>query len=724
MLGSAALPALELRSLSGTVAVSMEADGSYGVSDGASGWLFKGALPSAAAGLKSRQGSDTLGPYQELDFRYRDPAGAVRGSLRLYPSKGLVVFGQRLIQASVQAPQPFPDFRTLPQGLYDFSFKPENFAPPVFSLPEACTPWMLFNARDQAMVLSPASNFPMASLWGDGKARMASGFNGGVTRLPAGFTQRSLMALGQGVNATWEAWGRALCALQGKTRPASDADRLLKYFGYWTDAGAAYWYNYDPGLGYAGTLRHLVATYRQEGIPLGYMQLDSWWYHKSLSDPSGKQGGARNAKLPQGDWNRYGGLMDYSAHPFVFPQGLKAFTQSIGLPVANHDRWVDRASPYHRRFRISGIAAVDPGFWDEIAAYLHDGGSVDYEQDWLSEIYRHSPELAREPGLGDAFMDNMAAAFEKRGMSLQYCMALPMQFLQGSRYNNLTTIRVSDDGFKPDHYHNFLYASRLASALGIWPWCDVFMSHETDNLILAVLSAGPVGCGDFLGQEDKANILRAVRADGVIVKPDAPLLPSDASYLAEAQGRDRPLVASTYTDHAGLRTVYGIAYRTSDGQADSLSVDPKELGVSGAVYFYDELSGSGVVLKQGEALPIDFHEGSLSYFAVAPLGASDMALLGDAGKLVGTGKKRIAFYSQNAAGMTVSVLFAPGEGKLSLHGYAKSEPKVRAGTARPPVAYDPSSGLFSVDVAPDQALAGADSGGDKVRVLDVEFSKH
>jgi hypothetical protein len=722
--GTAGMPAMEMLSTSGTVKVSLDAGGAYRVSDAASGWVFGGELPSHATGLGTGRGSDALGPYQELRFRYRDPAGPLKGGLRLYGAGDLVLFELTAPRGTSTAPLPFPDFRILPQGLYPFSFKPENFAPPVFALPEACTPWMLFDSADHALILSPASDFFNASMWGDGRTRLASGFNPGMARLPAGFTHRSLLALGTGINATWDAWGRAMTGLQGKRRPANDADRVLKTFGYWTDAGSAYWYNYDPLKGYAGTLQDVAASFKRQGIPLGYMQLDSWWYRKSLSDPAGATGKPSNPKLPDGDWNRYGGLMDYTADPFVFPQGLRAFARSIGLPVVNHNRWIDRASPYRKRFRISGIAALDPRFWEEIAAYLQGAGSVDYEQDWLSEIYKYSPDLGSKPGLGDSGMDAMAAAFKKRGMSLQYCMGLPLHFLEGSRYDNLTSIRASEDGFKPDRYHNFLYASRLASALGIWPWCDVFMSYETDNLILAVLSAGPVGTGDFVDQVDKANIMKAVRADGVIVKPDEPLLPTDASYLAEARGLDRPLVASTFTDHGGLRTVYGIAFRTSDKQPDTLALDPGEVGAADSVYFYDYLSGKGAALTPGRALPVAFHGGRLSVFVVAPLGASGMALLGDAGRLVGTGKKRIASVTANPRGITAEVLFSKGEGRLTLHGYAANPPKVSDGSgAPPPVTYDSASGLFSVDVTADRARPAVDSGGDPVRALSVVFSQ-
>ncbi len=86
------------------------------------------------------------------------------------------------------------------------------------------------------------------------------------------------------------------------------------------------------------------------------------------------------------------------------------------------------------------------------------------------------------------------------------------------------------------------------------------MSTETFNLLLSNLSAGPVGVGDPIGKESAENIRRVVRPDGVIVKPDVPILPTDETYLAEAAGTTPPMIASTWTDHDSLRSVYVFAY--------------------------------------------------------------------------------------------------------------------------------------------------------------------
>src|SRR5579883_85025 len=133
----------------------------------------------------------------------------------------------------------------------------------------------------------------------------------------------------------------------------------------------------------------------------------------------------------------------------------------------------------------------------------------------------------------------------QEGIAIQYCMPLPEYFLASTRYQDLRTIRVSDDRFQRSRWDEFLYGSALARAVGLWPWSDVFMSSETPELILATLSAGPVGVGDPLDRIDASNLRRAMRADSVLLKPDVSLEPIDASFVADAEGTSTPMIAAT-----------------------------------------------------------------------------------------------------------------------------------------------------------------------------------
>ena len=429
-----------------------------------------------------------------------------------------------------------------------------------------------------------------------------------------------------------------------------------------------------------------------EQIPLRYLQLDSWWYQKTINGADGNPGGAtKNARLPAESWNRYGGTFRYEAAPELFPSGLPAFQKQLGLPLAVHARWIDRTSPYHSEYRFSGVASVDPRWWDHIVDYLCAGGVACYEQDWLSSIYESSPEMATKAGIADAFADEMANACRKRGLSMQYCMATPRFFLQGVKYGNLTTIRTSDDRFNPGKWRSFLFTSQLAEEAGMLPWCDVFMSRETGNLILSVLSAGPVGTGDKIGAEVKENILRAVRPDGVIVRPDRPIVPIDGAYLDEAAGRTSPLVAATSTASGGLKTDYVFAFPRRPDDL-KLRFQPKDTGFEGRGYAYDFSTKLGSFVDSTYFIEANLEPNGFGFWMIAPVSKSGIVLLGDLSKIVPTGKQRIAAVEDRASGLVVHVAFGAGEKSVVLDGVSRAKPAVSgAGSLQH---WDPDTGRF------------------------------
>jgi hypothetical protein len=715
--------AVDLPAMAGGLALHLdEASGAYTVSSAADNWIFGGSLKTAVNNVAVRSGKDRVGGYHEIAFHLEASDVPLTGSMRVYDQKSVALFS---MSADVDTPKPtipFPSFTKVPSELHSFSYADKVFSPPIFAAAKAGSPWLLFDDQMHAAIISPAAHFAVSIVTGDGKSEVSGEFRPTLAQIPAGFAQQTLLAIDQGINRTWDTWGHALTDLQGKDRPANDADPGLKYLGYWTDNGAFYYYHYDKDKGYAGTLLALADHFHQEQIPVRYLQLDSWWYYKSLTAPNGKEGKPKKSDLPQEEWNRYGGLMEYRAHPTVFPEGLAAFQRKLGLPLITHNRWIDTKSPYHQKYKISGIAGVDPGYWKEIADYCKSCGVVTYEQDWLNYISVYSPKLTSSPDLADAFLGGMATACRDAGLSIQYCMPLPWQLVQLSKYANVTTSRVSDDRFQPSHWRDFLYTSRLVGALGTWPWTDVYMSGETDNLLLSVLSGGMVGFGDEKGKENKDNLLKAARADGVLVKPDAAIVPLDASYLT-SMDKDAPIVSSTFTDHAGLKTAYVFAFTAAKAAQVEAHFHATDVGLSGPVYVFDFFAGTGKPMDAGADIVKDISPKQASYFIVAPIGRSGIAFLGDRGKFVGTGKQRVATMEDAPSGLKVDLLLAPTESSVTLGGYAPSAPQVtaQAGTAGD-VHYDGKTQYFSVEIKPDLSRSVQSDDGDPVRRVQVRLA--
>ena len=693
------------------------ARGDYEISSAESKWRFAGSFKMALAAAKTTRGKDLVGDYQQVSFAWNAGPTPMTGSIRIYKEQPLAIFSQTCGVAVEMPPAAFPAFTKLPANLHVFSHGLKEFAPRQFSASEISTPWLMFDDQANALIISPAAHFMVASMAGDGAQLVASGFNSKLCDLPSGFTQQTLVAFGKGINRTWDLWGRTILELQQAKRPANDADTVLKYLGYWTDNGAFYYYNYDLAKGYAGTMQALVESYRQQKIPLRYLQLDSWWYSKSTTDADGTPGKAKKIeKLPEGEWNRYGGTLEYKAHPYLFTNGLAAFQKSIGLPLVTHARWIDPASPYREKFKSSGLAMVDPKWWDDIAAYLKTSGVATYEQDWLDRIYNYSPAFSSNADTAETFLDNMARACREKGLTLQYCMPFAAHFMQGCKYENLTTIRTSGDRFNLGRWNNFLYTSRLAAALGIWPWADVFKSTETGNVLVATLSAGPVGIGDAMGAETKTNLLQAVRADGVIVKPDAPLLPLDHSYIADAQQKPAPLTASTYTRHGEIKTEYVFAFRRPKTSESQVEFSLAEIGVEKPACVFDYFAGTGQRLEAGGKVSAPLPKSGMVFYVVAPVGKSGIAFLGDRDKFVGTGKQRISSLQDSPGKLTAKVVFAETETVVTLHGYADVAPvvSVEAGQAGA-VQFDATTKHFSVEIKPDEKSPVDNSSADPVR---------
>lgn len=659
--------------------VLVTASGSYSITFQNPAWTFAGSLGVPATSIAQATGADGIGAYHEVTFAFTDTS-AKTGGIRIYDGTSAAVLTETYVAAASNTVAPFPTFTTVPQVPYHVTYGDTEFSPVSFAALTADSPFVFFDDDANTFILSAASDFMNAATAESPMGALSSGIDPAVASLPAGFSHRTVLVARPGINAAYATWGGVLTGLSGKKRVASDATPYLERFGYWTDNGAYYYYNYDTSIGYPATLQSVSSYFESIGAPLAYMQIDSWWYPKG----------------PQQLWtDKADGQYTYTADPTVLPAGLASLRQTLGVPLITHARWIDASSPYRSQYTMSNNVSTDPAYWASVASYLSSSGVAVYEQDWLNQNALPATTNLTDQ---DAFMDDMASAMAAEGIDMQYCMPLPRHYLQGSKYANLTTTRVSVDRFSSPRYVDFLHVSLLTSSLGAWPWSDTFDSSETDNLLLSTLSAGMVGVGDQTGTASAANLLQAVRPDGVIVKPDVPIVPIDQTFLDEARGIDVPLVAATYSDFGGgYRASY--VYAFNPGTSVTASFTPAALGYSGQVLVWNYFQSSGKVVDASAAYTEDLVDGS-SYYVVVPVGPSGIAFAGDEGKFVSLGKKRIPQVSDNGT-LTVAVAFASGETSVTLHGYAPSQPTASASVGSVgPVSWDAGSRMFSVPVTP------------------------
>jgi len=662
------------------ITVSVDPTGSYTVAFMTPRWTFGGTLGATATSIQTAPGSDALGTYRETTFTYMK-SGARMGRIRAYDATPVVVFGETST-AAVANTRNFPRLATLPPAPRHLTYSDLPFGEYTLTALTADSPWVFFDDTANTFILSAASHFMNAELNKEATGAISAGIAAQIATLPAGFEQTTVLVADAGINHTYDEWGRALLRFGGKTPVANDATADLAKFGYWTDHGGVYYYATQAGVTYQKTLDNVRTYFQQQAIPVSYVQLDSWWYPK----------GATNTWQGNGTTQR-GGEYLYQADPTLFPGDLGPFQTTLGLPLMVHARWIDPASPYRKTYKMSNDVSTDPAFWTMVATYLKGQGVITYEQDWL---YKDALPAVNNLTDQDAFLDNMAQAMAQAGINMQYCMPLPKHYLQSTRYPNLTTTRVSNDRFDRNRWKVFLHGSRLASALGVWPWTDVFKSSERDNLLLSTLSAGMMGVGDAIGAADKASIARAIRSDGTLIKPDLPIVHLDRSILEEARGTVAPTIATAVSQHAGGRATYVFGF-TDNGVA-TMSFTPAELGYTGSVYAYDVNRAMGRVLTAAQANVDSITD--TAYYVVVPIGPSGIGFLGEQGKIAPLGKARVASWTDDGA-LTATLSFAPGEAGVIVQGYAPSTPIASATSgAVGAVIFDSATRRFTLPVMP------------------------
>ncbi len=674
--GSNAPHTAENRVLRATI----KTDGTYELVFPNVGWRLIGRLPEVPAAIQTTHGKDAVGNYEAVSATYF--RGARKAEIRIYRALPVALF-QDTWSTAGQNKRPFPTFESLPAGLMKFSYQQTTFGIYEFGELGPEGPWSLFDKQDNVVMLSPADHFQVSRMEELPGGGADSSIVQTITTLPAGFSHGTLVVFDKGMNQTFSVWGSALLALGGKQRPANDANVVLAKLGYWTDNGARYYYKFDSQLGYAGTLLAVRDQFKKLGVPLGYMQLDSWWYPKGVD---GRWNSVSSA-LPDGEYT-------YQTDKELFPDGLSAFHKSLGLPMVTHARWISTASPYRERYKMSGNVIIDTDFWKSTSEYLADAGVITFEQDWLDHNAQTEINLT-DP---QEFLEDMSEAMFRKGITIQYCMPLPSHYMASTRYPNVQTIRPSNDRFNRDKWDSFLYDSRLASAVGLWPWADVFFSSELPNLILSTLSAGPVGVGDALGETNAHNLEAAVRSDGLIVKADAPLLPINSMYISDAETSGAPMVAMSSGSFGGQSVRYVFAYSRNPSE-ESVTVPLSSLELPGPVFAYDWVKHSDEVIPAGGSLRMKFEDG-WDYQILSTVSREGLAMLGDTQQIVTLGRQRIVG-RQDGGAIVATIKFAPGEKTRAISGYAVRRPVLKAISGEiKAVTYDERSGIFTSEVAP------------------------
>lgn len=541
------------------------------------------------------------------------------------------------------------------------------------------------------------------------------GWNGDLDRVPAGFSTDLAFIKAPTARDALDRWGRILLGRAGTVRPDPWSDALGATPSYWTDNGAAYWYKTEPGLDVAGSIVAAVEELRADDVPIGAVQLDSWFYpHVDLrpfdTDEWVVPPSAMVAWEPRGD---------------VLPEGIPALRERLGNPpLVAHIRHLSSEAPIAAEVPVHvdgpyAVPATSEGYERWLDSCV-EWGVATFEHDWLVEVFFGVRGLREEPGRARAWQEGIDRAAGERGVTLQWCMATPADFAQTTTLRNVTSIRTcGDHGYIASAgqlWAWFCTTNALARSLGLAPFKDVFRADPEvagDNgepeALLSALSTGPVGLGDRVGRFDPSLAMRTCRADGTLIKPDVPIAATSATLLASPAFAPVPMVAEARTVHVdagGAHTTYlFIAHcATSDdritGSVSLASLD--ESAPTGDVIAWDWRAGTAERRSADASLDVDLAREDWTYHVLAPVLPGGIAVIGDASRFVPAGRPRLTISTAAdasgaaAGGVTVGVE-GPGE-TVTITGWSEGPVTATRAGEPLPIDRDAASGVWAVTI--------------------------
>ena len=177
-------------------------------------------------------------------------------------------------------------------------------------------------------------------------------------------------------------------------------------------------------------------------------------------------------------------------------------------------------------------AAQSHRFFESIFAGLHRSRmrSVVWDSLWVDFV--HVASHLTVAGRQQEWMSGFADTAAKFGMPIRLDQAYASDFVAAAAFPALVTGRVGGDG--GGGWTHMAAAGPLLASLAVRPMMDVLITTNRatglHQLVVAVLTTGPVGIGDEVGHTDVDMLRPALRNDSTILKPAHPAMRLDSWY--------------------------------------------------------------------------------------------------------------------------------------------------------------------------------------------------
>ncbi len=658
----------------------------------------------------------------------------VRCSVRAYDARPLVVFSCEATvdltdittgafdRPSVAWPTFAPGERAegkAPNGLRALVFQhcefglPSNAGPSLdgwFLLPHRPPtgwPMLLTRSDGRTLLLAPLDAFHEQTIGLNG-GTLRCGWHGDLESVPVGFATNLAVLAADGPRSALDAWGRILLDAAGTARPGRWPDAVGSRPSYWTDNGSAYWYKTEPGHDVAGSIVAAVDDLRAKNVPIGAVQLDSWFYPHTQLRPFDTE----EWVVPPT------ALREWDVRPDVLPDGITALRKRLlDLPLVAHIRHLSAHAPIASKtptwtdgeYAAPSTPEAYERWLDQCVAW----GVETFEHDWLVEVFFGVRAMRSEPGRAKSWQEGIDTAARDRGITLQWCMGTPADFAQTTTLTQVTSVRTSGDhGYIASAgqlWAWFCTTNALARSLELMPFKDVFRAdpevagkNGEPEALLSALSTGPIGLGDRVGRMDPVLALRTCRADGLLVKPHTAIAAVDESLLSGPAFNSTLLVAECSSDHPAGRWTYVVAMHANPGnepifgdiRLETLSAPASTPGTDPSparLVVWDWRKGTATVVPHDASIPVSLSREDWTFRVLAPVLGSGLAIIGDVTKFVTAGDARMEV-AETSTG--VRLVIKGASETITVTGWADVAPTSPDAI----VTHDPSTGVWTLDI--------------------------
>jgi hypothetical protein len=548
-------------------------------------------------------------------------------------------------------------------------------------------PIMFFNDNLETLIVGPMENPHLFFGYSEKRdpTKHHFGIEGLVERIPEKFVFELLFLPGKGIIKSWLEFGdRFLLLHERPHRNPAYGSVSQNYLGYSTMEGAAYYEKTEKELDILQTLMLVKEEANLLEIPYLYYALGTWFYPKK------------------------DGLLKWDANQEDIPGGITNLQESLQSGIISalswfsfnnvyktmSDKWIEEVV-IEKKKETKRCLPLAPEVWEEILQTSKKWNCYVLQFEDLSEIWSFFSVLKKNVYLFKEFIQLLSDVCIKHEFKVIVSKTPVALIPFFSVYAPvIQAVSCENDSLMcacPEKHKKAITSSLLFWTFGLWPTKNAVFSMKTGHersknvskvpepldMLISSLTGGAIALGDKVGSQNAEIILQACREDGLLLKPDRPLLPIELMFLSH----NKPFISSTFTINSGNVWHYVLAMKIDDDLATDVYYTLNDLGINeGKWVYYDYFDKLVIPIEYDSKLCGYEHynqlkkAGDYHYAVIAPIHSNGIAFVGLRDKFITVPSGVIQSIQEIADGLVIKGTYCLNK-DFSVVFYSEHPPK-------------------------------------------------